>query len=136
MADAYLRGDWRAALIGLWSPLYPWLLALMMFFFTPASQWEFTAVHALNLLIYLIELGTFSVFMFEFLRAIKDTPAHLRLPEWSWLVLGYSLFTWSIIRLTPVHLPEPDSIVCSLVYVIFALLFRIRTEVVTWGYVG
>ena len=43
MADAYLRGEWRAALIGLWSPLYPGLLALMMFFFNPAGQWEFTA---------------------------------------------------------------------------------------------
>src|SRR5690242_9693843 len=33
MADAYLRGDWRTALVGLWGPLYPWLLALMMLFF-------------------------------------------------------------------------------------------------------
>src|SRR4029434_2246323 len=71
--------------------------------------------------------------MWEFLRAIKKTPARLRLPEWSWLVLGYSLFTWSTIRMMPVHLPEPDAIVCSLVYLIFALLFRMRTEVVTWG---
>jgi hypothetical protein len=133
MADAYLRGEWRAALIGLWSPLYPSLLALVMLFFAPSGQWEFTTVHGVNLLIYLIELATFSVFLLEFLRAIKQIPARLQLPAWSWLVLGYSLFTWSVIRLTPVHLPEPDSIVCSLVYLIFALLFRIRTEAVTWG---
>jgi len=133
MADAYLRGDWRAALIGLWSPLYPWLLALMMLFFRPSAQWEFTAVHALNFFIYLVALASFSVFMWEFLRTNKDTAANRRLPDWSWLVLGYSLFTWSTIRLMPPHLPEPDSIVCALVYLIFAMLFRIRMGAVTWG---
>jgi len=43
------------------------------------------------------------------------------------------LFTWATIRLMPPHLPEPDSIVCALVYLIFAMLFRIRRGAVTWG---
>lgn len=133
MANAYRRGDWRAALIGMWSPSYSWLLALMMFFFNPSAQWEFTAVHALNFFIYLVALASFSVFMWELLRANKETAANGRLPDWSWLVLGYSLFTWSTIRLMPPHLPEPDSIVCALVYLIFAMLFRIRMGSVTLG---
>ena len=133
MADAYRRGDWRAALIGLWSPLYAWLLALMMLFFNPSAQWEFTAVNALNFFIYLVALASFSVFMREFLRAHKETATNERLPDWSWLALGYSLFTWSIIRLMPPHQPEPDLFVCALVYLIFAMLFRIRMGAVTWG---
>src|SRR5438046_1802855 len=44
MADAYRRGDWRVALVGNWSPLYSWLLALMMVVFDPSPKWEFTAV--------------------------------------------------------------------------------------------
>src|SRR5439155_3392068 len=126
MADAYRRGDWRAALIGNWSPLYPWLLALIMLFFDPSAKWEFTAVHALNFFIYLVALASFSVFTWECLKANKETPANERVPDWSWLVLGYSLFTWSIIRLMPPHQPEPDLFVCALVYLIFAMLFRIR----------
>jgi len=133
MADAYRHGQWRAALIPAWSPLYPWLLSLMMLFFNPSAQWEFTAVHALNFFIYLVTLASFSVFMWEFLRANKDSAANGRLPDWSWLVLGYSLFTWATIRLMPPHLPEPDSIVCALVYLIFAMLFRIRRGAVTWA---
>jgi hypothetical protein len=133
MADAYRLGDWRAALVGLWSPLYPWLLSLMMLFFNPSAQWEFTAVHALNFFLYLVTLASFSVFMREFLRANKDTAANGRLPDWCWLVLGYALFTWSMIRLMPAHLPEPDSIVCALVYLIFAMLFRVRRGSVNWG---
>ncbi|HEY7316608.1 MAG TPA: hypothetical protein VIE89_03470 [Candidatus Binatia bacterium] len=133
MADAYRRGDWRNALVGLWSPLYPWLLSLVMLFFNPSAQWEFTAVHALNFFIYLVTLASFSVYMREFLRANKHTITGGRLPDWPWLVLGYSLFTWSTIRLMPPHLPEPDSIVCALVYLIFAILFRMRDGAVTWG---
>ena len=133
MADAYRHGHSRAALIGGWSPLYPWLLSLMMFVFNPSGQWEFTAVHALNFFIYLVTLTSFSVFMWEFLWANKDPAANGRLPDWSWLVFGYSLFTWASIRLMPPHLPEPDSIVCALVYLILAMLFRIRRRAVTWG---
>src|SRR6185312_45779 len=133
MADAYRRGDWRAALVGSWSPFYPWLLALMMLFFNPSPQWEFTAVHALNYVIYLVTLGSFSFFMKEFLGARKETNASSQLPDWSWLVFGYSLFTWSIIRLIPPHQPEPDLFVCALVYLIFAMLFRIQRGAVTWG---
>lgn len=133
MADAYRRGDWRDALVGHWSPLYAWLLALMMLFFNPSAQWEFTAVHALNYCIYLVALTSFSLFMREFLRANRETNGNERLPDWSWLVLGYSLFTWSTIQLMPPHLPEPDSIVCALLYLIFALLFRIRDGAMSWG---
>ena len=113
LAEAYCRGDWRAALVGHWSPLYSWLLALMMWVFHSSAQWEFTAVHALNLSIYLVTLASFSIFMREFLRAKTAIATKDGLPDWSWLVLGYSLFTWCSIRLIPPHLPAPDSIVCA-----------------------
>ena len=133
MADACRHGDWRAALIGLWSPLYAWLLALMMFLFHPSAKWEFTAVHALNVFIYLAELASFSVLMRAFLQTGNNITRDRRLPDWSWVVLGYALFTWSVIQLMPLHLPEPDSIICALVYLIFAKLLRIRMGSLTWG---
>src|SRR5262245_58412859 len=80
MADAYRRGDWQAALIGKWSPLYPWLLALLMLFFNPSPQWEITSVHALNLFVYFGTLASFSIFMWEFLRLNDEKAAHARLP--------------------------------------------------------
>jgi hypothetical protein len=128
MADAYRRGEWREALVGLWSPLYPGLIALMLLAFDPAAQWEFAAVHALNFVIYLLALASFSVFMREFLRARSET-----IPDWAWIALGYGLFTWSVIRLIPLHQPEPDLLVCAWVYLICALLFRIRGGELTWA---
>jgi 4-amino-4-deoxy-L-arabinose transferase-like glycosyltransferase len=133
MADAYRHGDWQSALNGIWSPLYAWLLALVMFLFNPPGYWEFTSVHALNVFVYLIALASFSVFMRELLRENKETAGHGRLPDWSWLILGYALFTWSTIQLIPLHLPEPDLLISALVYMIFATLLRMRMGVVTWG---
>jgi hypothetical protein len=132
IADAYRRGDWRAALVSSWSPFYSWLLALMMLLFDPSPKWEFTAVHALNFFIYLVTLASFSVFMWRFLKTGSETAVNERLPDWAWLALGYSLFTWSIVRLIPAHQPEPDLFVCALVYLIFAMLFRIRRGALTW----
>ena len=36
IADAYLRGDWHAAVSTYWSPLYSWLLAAGLAVFRPA----------------------------------------------------------------------------------------------------
>ena len=33
----------------------------------------------------------------------------------------------------PPHLPEPDMIICTLVFSIFAMLYRIRLRAITWG---
>jgi hypothetical protein len=130
LADAWSRGDWHAALVGHWSPFYSWLLAVVIALFKPSPQWEFTAVHALNFFIFLLALASFSVLMREFLRA-KNGIAE-KLPDWSWLILGYSLFTWSVIRLIPPHLAVPDLIVCAVVYLVFAILLCIRNGVLGW----
>src|SRR5262245_31136988 len=40
MADAYMRGDWRAAINPVWSPLYAWLLGPVMRLVQPTMRWE------------------------------------------------------------------------------------------------
>ena len=132
MADGYRRGDWGATLVGLWSPLYPWLLSLALRVTNPSAYWEFTVVHAFNFGIYVGALVSFTLFMREFLRYERHALAATGIPDWVWCVLGYSLFTWSTIRLMPPHFPEPDSIVCALVYLIFTLLLRMRRQALTW----
>jgi len=44
MADAYLRGDWRAAINPVWSPLYSWVLGPVMRVVQPTMRWEFAVV--------------------------------------------------------------------------------------------
>jgi hypothetical protein len=133
MADAYRRGDWQAALVGAWSPLYSWLLALMMVLVNPTAQWEFTAVHALDFLVYLLALASFGIFLSALLRFNEKRGTNQQVPDWAWIVLGYSLFTWATVRLMPPYLPEPDAIVAVWVFLIFTILLRIRTDTLTWG---
>lgn len=133
IADAYRRGDWHEALAGIWSPMYPWLLAVTMMVFNPSAQWEFTSVHALNVVIYLFALASFSVFLRELLKPDGDLAESQRLPNWAWVVLGYSLFTWGTNQLIPLCLPQPDMLVAGFVFLLLAVLLRIRKGIVTWG---
>ena len=59
-ADAWLRGDWRTAVNAMWSPLYPWLLGLVLRVCRPSPYQEFTAARLLNFLIYAGALAAFA----------------------------------------------------------------------------
>src|SRR5256885_15719819 len=63
LADAYRRGDWRAALVRHWSPLYPWLIGLTLFTFGTQAQWGFGGVLALNFFIFSLSFASVRVFM-------------------------------------------------------------------------
>lgn len=132
IADAWLRGDWRAALTGEWSPLYSWLLAAMMWLVNPSPQWEFTAVHVLNVLIFVAAFTSFSVFLRELLRVDIDHPDERPLPVWVWLAFGYALFSWGVVKLIPLYYPEPDLLVSALLYLLLAFLLRLRAGDISW----
>src|SRR3990172_11067545 len=68
LADAWLRGDWRAAFSSIWSPLYPWLLAIWMSLLKPSPAWEFQAVQLMNFMIYTGGLLAFDFLLGEVLQ--------------------------------------------------------------------
>ncbi len=59
IGDAYLRGEWKEAINGYWSPLYYWLLGLTISVLNPSPYWEFFVVKIVNFLIYLFALVRF-----------------------------------------------------------------------------
>src|SRR4051812_5934630 len=76
IGDAYLRQDWPAAINGLYSPLYSWLLGIAMWVVKPTPYWEFPLVHLVNLLIYLCSFGCFYFFLSSLLHLTrKQNPA-------------------------------------------------------------
>jgi hypothetical protein len=88
IARAYLRHDWTAAINAYWSPLYSWLLAILLGVTRPSWRWEYPTVHAMNFMIYVATVAAF-----EFLwRGIRHREAGLPSPV-LW-VFGYSLFIW------------------------------------------
>ncbi|MCK4261032.1 MAG: hypothetical protein KAX49_18800 [Halanaerobiales bacterium] len=138
MGDAYLRGDWNMAINAYWSPFYSWLLGLAMHLLKPSPYWEFSVVHLVNFAIYLCALGCFHFFLLEFIRYHRGQKIEffkggdITLPEWAWLVLGYTLFIWSSLKLITISKVTPDMCVAAFIYLASGILLRIRREAGSW----
>src|ERR1700730_14668003 len=65
LARAYARLDWHTAVNGYWGPLYAWLLAIEMRIFHPGVRTESEVAQALNFLLLVVALLTFSRFWNE-----------------------------------------------------------------------
>ena len=128
MGEAILRGDWKMAVNGHWSPLYPWLQGLALRLLRPSAYWEFTVVHLVNFLIYLFALVGFDYL----LRAVvADRPRIVdrgdrtsRLPKWAAFAVGYSVFAWSSLTLITLERVSPDLLLAGFIYLAAGLLLR------------
>ena len=129
MGDAIVRGDWKMAFNGTWSPLYPLLEGLSLRLLKPNPYWQFTVVHAINFLIFLFALGSFDYL----LRASVAGHARLGagtggangLPKWAVFAIGYAVFLWSSLDLVSMKLVSPDMLMAGFIYLAVGLLLRI-----------
>jgi hypothetical protein len=134
---SYIEIGWAAARGGLhqlvnayWSPLYPLLLSLVFRFLHPDVQWDFTAAHFLNFLVYVASFASFGFFQNE-LNLQREAAGelagkYLPVPSRTLWIWGNVFFLWaSYYWLGPVWV-TPDLFVALIVYLATALLFRIR----------
>lgn len=137
IGDAYMRGDWNAALNSVWSPLYSWILGPVMRLVRPSIRWEFAVVQVVNLAIYLGALVCFEFFWRQLTRYRRSAqagagPDQVALPEWAWGALGYALFIWSSLTLIKIWVVTPDMLMACFVYLAAALVVRIRLSHTGW----
>jgi hypothetical protein len=133
VGDAYLRGDWAAAVNGYWSPMYSWCLGLALYVLKPSLRREFIIVHLVNFIIYLAALLCFRFFLYSVLRAVKEQVTEcaegtLPLPDWVLLGLGYSVFLWASLVLIDPGLVTPDLLVAAIVFLIGGYLVELRVH--------
>ena len=132
IADAYWRRDWGTAINAYWSPLYSWVLGLGLWALRPSSYWQFPVVQFVNFLISLVALRCFDYFWFrrdDIFLCVSSDPSNKQyatFPSWAWMVLGYTLFIWTITRATIVSVVTPDLLLAALVYLAAGLIVRIR----------
>jgi hypothetical protein len=129
IGDAYFRADWSNAINAVWSPLYSWILGLVMFLLRPSMQWEFPTVHIINFFIYVGALASFE-FMWGKLRpsAFLDGERRtLRIEDWLWWALGYLLFIWISLGLIQIWSVTPDLLMAALVFLAGGLIAQIRS---------
>jgi hypothetical protein len=139
IGDAYLRGDWAMAINAVWSPVYSWVLGLVMRMSNPPIEWEFPLVHLTNFVIYAGALLAFTFFWRQVLiyKATRDTADDgISLPDWAMWALGYTLFIWSSLNLIRLWSVTPDMIVAGLVYLAAGIIIIIRRGHSTWRLFG
>ena len=142
IADAYLRGDWHAAVNTYWSPLYSWLLAAGLAVFRPAPLAEFAVVKVVNFAIFLAALAAFEWFVHEVMASRSPGGAtapgadegNVALPRWLVVAFAYALFLYSCCVLTSLALVSPDLLVSMFVLLLAAWTLRARR--VSPGLVG
>ncbi len=134
MGDALVRRDWAHAVNGYWSPLYGWMLGLVVGEVQPSSRWEFPLVHVLNFAIFLVALLCFRIFLHEVIRFVHEraeldegkSDGRAALPDWAFLLLGYSIFLWASLELVSLYDVSPDQAVLAFVCLDAGLWLRLR----------
>ncbi len=129
MGDAIVRGDWKMAFNGIWSPLYPVLQGATHRLLKPSAYWQFTVVHAVNFAIYLFALVSFDFLLQAAVAnpprrgdvAVRTSP----IPNWAIFAVGYAVFLWSSLSLIQIHLVTPDMLMAGFVYMATGLLLQI-----------
>lgn len=127
IGDAYMRGDWYVAVNAMWSPFYSWLTGLWLLLLKPSSFWEFTVVRLLNFLIYVGALISFAYFLRALRRDRQLQNNDALLPEWCWLIFGYTTFIWTSLFMNRVWRTSPDLLLAAQIFLICGLVLRIRT---------
>src|SRR5260370_11967475 len=136
IAWATVRGGVHQIVNAYWSPLYPFLLSLVFRSFHPPVQWEFTAAHLLNFALYIASFASFELFLRELIleREAAGESTEKCLPVsprtiWIW---GCVFFLWASYYWLGRVWVTPDLCVAVLVYLVTALLFRIRRRRGNW----
>jgi hypothetical protein len=132
MGDAYLRGDWDAAINGVWSPIYGVLIAAVVRISDASMWWEFPTVQITNFAIYILALLSFEFFWtrltLRYYGDRADREGCILFPPAVWLALGYSLFIWSSLDLIQVWSVTPDMCVAAIAYLAAGLMLKISAE--------
>lgn len=128
--EAFVRDTDAEAISTIWSPLYSWLLGFGLWAFDPGRNSEAVMVKSVNLVVFVVALAAFALLLSQLLafargRAEPDSLARVA-PDWAWLVLGFSLFTWSTLELVGVPTATPDLLGETVLLASLGIVLRIR----------
>jgi hypothetical protein len=129
IGTAFTSGDWPTAVNAIWSPLYAWMLGVVVLVTQPSIRWEFPIAQVTNFGIFAVALVCFEFFWRQLTARYYDQPvrdgAAVRFPPDLWLVLGYSLFIWSSLNLITIWAVTPDMLVAACAYLGAGLLLQL-----------
>src|SRR5215831_5511304 len=133
IAHAYIQRDFAHAVNAYWSPLYSWLLALVISLAHVPEYLESTSLHLVNFVVYLLCVASFAFFFQELTSSLSAFSAEtLSRTRWAWNVFGYCLFFFAALQLVGVGIDQPDLIVLAAFLLATGLLIRMKRGAATW----
>ena len=134
-----LGGNWHSLVNGYWSPGYPFLLAIWVKLFKVGPFREPLAVHLFavtSLVVALIAFEYFLSVLFSFRAEVAEgtSDESYVLSQDVIRILGYVLFFWVSIFLTPPYLEQPDILVFTIYLIATGLCVQIVSKPTTWRY--
>jgi len=141
LGESFFRRDWAHAVNAWWSPLYPWLLGLVLGAAKPSPRQEFPLVHLVNFGIFVAALFAFRFLLSTLLafsreRTADATPTDSEgLPEWTLVILAYPIFLWTALEVETPFEVTPDLAVMACVCLAAGMLLRLRQDATLWKFV-
>src|SRR5215468_8991394 len=87
IAHAYIQRDFAHAVNAYWSPLYSWLLALVISLAHVPEYLESTSLHLVNFVVFLLCVASFAFFFQELTSSLSAFSAEtLSRTRWAWNV--------------------------------------------------
>ena len=129
MGEAYLRGNWSAALNGCWNPLLGWIWGVTQRLAHPSPAWEYPALHLLMFVIFLAAIACFEFFLNQLILWKKQLASHseqVAVPDYVWMTIGYTVFIWAALGEISVAETNPDMLVAAFVFLAAGLVLQIR----------
>jgi hypothetical protein len=139
VGESFFRRDWAQAVNAWWSPLYAWMMGIVLGAFKPSPKWEFPLVQLANFGIFVLATLAFRFVLHGFMQSSRmQTPETLRseeaLPEWASLILGYSIFLWIALEVETVYDVSPDLLVLGCFCLTAGILLRLHPGDGYWNF--
>ena len=148
-AVLFAQLDFKQAVSTYWSPLFPFIIGLMLKLFNPPLAQQLMAVKLLNVAIFLVMLASFNFFLSKFLSYIEARQSvtdeghsssnhQVRFTRRQWIILAYALFAWTSLYVGGVNQTTPDYLVSASLFAAtgLALDLQQRTDNLRYALLG
>lgn len=142
VGDSFYRHDWANAVNAYWSPLYPWIIGLVLGAAQPSPKWEFPLVHLVNFGVFVVALFAFRFLLRALLAFASKRTVDAKtndndseaLPEWALVILAYAIFLWTALEVERMFEVTPDLAVLACVCLTAGMLLRLRQCGTLWKF--
>jgi hypothetical protein len=128
IAWVYAHGDWSHAINAFWSPLFSWILGVLLWVSGADRFRELAILHAVNFVAFVLAMATFVLLVREIQKwqdclATEEGTEPLTPGEFS--LASYAMFIYASRLVFSPFIDQPDIMVEALVFLDTALLVRV-----------